>query len=331
MPPRGSAWADALAAKEGFDVSWRMSCLSPRFVLGTVQLGLPYGAANITGLPDAATAIALLRAAFDAGVRAFDTARAYGLAEDRLGTALGERDDVEIVTKLDPLAHLSPDAAPRDAVAAAQASLEASRTALRRDLLQVLLLHRAAHRTAWGGAIWDLLRDVQSRGIVARLGISAQSPEELTAALDDSAVAHVQLPFNMLDHRWREAGLPARLRARPDVTVHVRSIFLQGLLAAPATAHWPRVAGFAPETLRAQLEGTARRCGREAPADLALAFVRAQDWIDGVVIGLETQAQLKHDLALYARPPLASEACVMIERLQHVPEPLLDPSQWPPK
>ena len=44
--------------------------------------------------------------------------------------------------------------------------IEASRRALDRDQLPVLLLHRATHRTAWDGAVWDLLREQQLKELL---------------------------------------------------------------------------------------------------------------------------------------------------------------------
>jgi aryl-alcohol dehydrogenase-like predicted oxidoreductase len=68
------------------------------FVLGTAQLGMPYGVANHCGLPSDADAAALLGAALMAGVRAFDTVRAYGASERRLGRALADAPEVTIIT-----------------------------------------------------------------------------------------------------------------------------------------------------------------------------------------------------------------------------------------
>lgn len=42
--------------------------------LGTVQLGLPYGAANVTGMPTEEEAVAIVREAVAGGVRELDTA-----------------------------------------------------------------------------------------------------------------------------------------------------------------------------------------------------------------------------------------------------------------
>ena len=95
------------------------------FVLGSVQLGLAYGAANRTGKPSRTAALALVRRAADSGIHQFDTARAYGDAEERLGEALSGR-PVVTVTKLSPLSELGEAAAPAEIVAAVAASIAQS-------------------------------------------------------------------------------------------------------------------------------------------------------------------------------------------------------------
>jgi spore coat polysaccharide biosynthesis protein SpsF len=302
----------------------------PRLAFGSAQLGLPYGIANTQGMPPEADAIALVRDALNAGIDTFDTARAYGDAERRIGLACPADTRATIVTKLDPLAQITPDMPVGTAVAAARASLAASRTALKRRRIDVLLLHRAQHRKAWGGAIWDALRAERDAGGIGRLGVSAQSPEEARAAIGDPDVAHLQLPFNLLDRRWSDGGIVEMLRARPDLAVHVRSVFLQGLLAGAPAPRWPQIAGLDPSALLATLNQLAGEMRRESLADLALAFVRAQDWIDGIVIGIETREQLMTNVALFTRPPLSeSEILRLRSAIPPVDAQLLDPARWP--
>ena len=46
---------------------------------------------------------------------------------------------------------------------------------------------------------------------------------------------------------------------------------------------------------------------RDGVADLCLAYARGQDWIDGVVVGMETEDQLDANLRLFvARTALAA-------------------------
>jgi len=300
-------------------------------VMGSAQLGLNYGAANRTGKPTREAAVKLVRRAADSGVAAFDTARAYGDAEERLGEALKGR-KVTTVTKLAPLSELPADASAAAVDAAVDASVEQSRAALGRNQLDCLLLHRASHMTAYRGAIWERVKQHVAKGWIRTLGVSVQSPAEAHRALADAAVTHIQLPFNLMDWRWREASVVAVLRSRPDVTVHARSVLLQGVLASGDPHVWPALAGVDAPRLIEWLERTASAFGRENVADLAFAFVRGQDWIDGIVVGQETEDQLEANLKLATRPPLSPEDCLKIEQsAPHVPERLLDPAQWKPQ
>ena len=58
-----------------------------RLVLGTVQLGMPYGIANRLGKPSQEVATSIVRTAWSKGIREFDTAQGYGDSETVLGKA----------------------------------------------------------------------------------------------------------------------------------------------------------------------------------------------------------------------------------------------------
>ena len=302
---------------------------SAELVLGSVQLGLAYGAANKTGKPSRGAALKLVRQAADSGVTQFDTARAYGDSEERLGEALDGL-AVRAITKLSPLADL-PAGASRDEVRdAVDVSIAESLHALRRKRIDCLLLHRASHMTAFGGAVWERLLERLAEGSVAALGVSVGSPQEALDALACREVRHIQMPFNLLDWRWREAGVIAAMEKRPDVIMHARSVFLQGLLAANDPAIWPHIEGVDPPRVLRLIAGLAEEFGRENTADLCLAYARGQRFIDGVVIGLETMEQLDANLRLAMKRPLTEDECALVEaRVPRLPENLLNPALWP--
>lgn len=300
-----------------------------QLVLGTAQLGQPYGATNRSGKPSEAAAVALVRAAVNAGVQQIDTARAYGDAERRIGLCGSDLAEMAIVTKLDPLAAIPADASEDRLRAAAEASLAASRAALGRERLNTVLLHRASHRTQWGGSVWRLLAREREGGSIEALGVSVQTPTELLEALQDPLVTHVQLPFNVLDRRWAAAGAIEALCNRPDVSVHVRSVFLQGLLAGGTEACWPAIEGVDPPAIIERLDRLASETGRDGRADLCIAHARSQHWIDGIVVGMETVEQLIANLALFRRNPLSDKARETVSAaVPPVPATLLDPAKW---
>ena len=78
-------------------------------ILGTAQLGMPYGVVNRTGQPAKELALAMVRHAVANGVHAIDTARDYGTAEALLGQILSGEWQSDSQTKISvissPLRH----------------------------------------------------------------------------------------------------------------------------------------------------------------------------------------------------------------------------------
>jgi spore coat polysaccharide biosynthesis protein SpsF len=316
-----------------FRVPYRMKGdrIQSRLTLGTAQLGLEkYGVANRLGRPSAAQAVEIVQRAVWHGVTSIDTARSYGVSEQRVGRALADipADMARALTKLSPLQWLEDDA-PLDVVrAAVEQSIYASCYDLRVSTLDVLLLHRAAHRWSHGGNVWKVLLECRENGLIRELGASVYRPEEALRLLDDPDIRHLQLPLNVLDRRWSEHGVDTAIMRRSDVSTYARSALLQGaLLLSPED--WPSPArSHAAEWCRI-LDGFVRDFDRSGRADLCLAFVLGHDWVDSVVMGVESIAQLNDDLELLRRPPLQLPALQEIEaRLRGVPDAVLDPSMW---
>jgi spore coat polysaccharide biosynthesis protein SpsF len=297
-------------------------------VLGTVQLGLPYGAANRTGMPPAEAAIGLVRRAIEYGVTQVDTARAYGASEQRVGEALADGWSARagVVTKVAPLAGLPAGASAADAACAVSESIFRSCHALGLPKLQTVLLHRAGDGERAG--VWDALQRLQAEGIIGTLGVSVQSPAEAVAALGHPLVRHIQMPFNLLDHRWTE--VLERLAARDDLTVHVRSALLQGILPSADPKVWPAIPGVDAPRLIATLDRLAQELRRRSVLDLCIAYVLGHQFVDGVVVGMETVAQLDENLPVFAAPPLDEQELSLVRNtVPRVPETLLDPARWP--
>ena len=338
---------------------------STKLALGTVQLGVPYGAANTTGLPSESDALRILAVARELGITQFDTASAYGLSEERIGLAVSQHilNDVHVITKIDHalltrLHDFQGDSEDMQSVqdagdAAAIGHTEEAGTSLAEKLvdtsvheslkrlqlpvLPVLLLHKWEQRDA----AWQrMLHWRDSRKRVRQLGTSTYYPEQVIEALSDADVKHIQLPLNLLDWRWRpghEAGgadvgeqLYSALAQRSDVCIHARSAYLQGILVC-GEERWPQFArddGTAARVLAA-LDSLVASLGRKSRADLCLSYVRSLPWVSAVLVGAETEAQLRDNVELCKATALtASERTVVEKELPRVSVRVLDPSQW---
>jgi spore coat polysaccharide biosynthesis protein SpsF (cytidylyltransferase family)/aryl-alcohol dehydrogenase-like predicted oxidoreductase len=300
-------------------------------VLGTAQLGMHYGVANIDGQPADARVRRMLQAAVNTGITHADTARAYGSSEATLRRclepALTRR--LGFVTKVAPLTESV--ARDKDLVTLfVEASAERSFAELGQRRVDALLLHRAADATAADSAAWRRLLEYRREGAVARIGVSVQNPAELAAALELDGLGYVQLPFNVLDRRWvdnDEAVAADLLQERQDVLVSVRSLYLQGVLTGAGPA--PRGIPVDVAKTRLTLATLAAELSRDSIADLCMAYVLAHPWVTSVVVGAETEAQVLENARLAARTPLSAEQCRELRRrLPAGAEDLINPSRW---
>jgi len=306
------------------------SFLQSEMTLGTVQLGMKYGIVNETGQPSLDESLRIVREAVAQGVTQIDCARGYGEAENRVGLALegGWKNRAAVITKLDPLFDLGEESPWSQISSAVDASVFRSCRELRLHRLPVVLLHRWQHRKSHRGMIWKRLLELRTEGVIGSLGCSALSPKEAIEALQDADVRFVQIPFNLLARPWKSSELLKAIQRRSDVHVYTRSVFLQGLLVSDCAVS-EGVTGEKIDVWRQKIDALTQRLDRESRADLCIAYVRAHSWIDSLVIGVESVAQLEANLKLFQNNPLTQEECEMVEEeLGTAPEKLTDPTQW---
>ncbi len=314
--------------------------VSRSLILGTVQLGLPYGIANKTGMPSVDEARAIIDEALRLGVTCFDTAQAYGESEKRVGDilwAMALEKPPTIITKLSPFSEWSADMALCDVEEAVRESVLNSCQNLHRDTLDVLMLHRWGHYAAYEGVIWKTLLALKKEGRIQKLGVSVQNPTEALEALNEPAIEVIQLPFNILDWRWDKSGVIDAIRLkkkRGPLVIHVRSVYLQGLLLLPSHK-WPQVfteTNYVPERLLTELGLIQKELDCCSLKALLVNYVLSHDWINALVMGVDTIEQLQENVELFDVALLSSKACHMIaSRLEDsalISKQLLDPSEW---
>lgn len=300
-------------------------------VLGTAQFGMVYGI-NRQAEPTSHDAQNMIRHAIANGVHWIDTARGYGLSENVLGKALegGWNSRCRVVTKLSALANWSENDSHKGARAAAEVSLLQSQLSLGGATLDTVLLHRWDHWSAWGGAVADLLLEWQADGRIKVLGASVQHPQELVGVLGENAMGHVQIPMHILDGRWNELGDQViEVRRARSLNVHARSVLLQGLLLSDDPEKWRRAHVMNHTPLRYWLSTEANRYTSGNISSLCINWVRAVSWVDGVVVGMDSLAQLRSNLEAFSEPALSSAT---LERLAaerpSVPRNTLNPATW---
>ena len=303
-----------------------------KLVLGTAQLGMAYGIANQTGMPSQQQADDLIKTAIVNGVHWLDTASAYGHSEQVIGRCLksGWQERVNVITKLGLLEDCPNEATEAIVKTFVDQSIFRSCTSLLSQTIDVLMLHRMEHQKKWAGAAWGQLLEHKTAGRIKALGVSVQVPDELLVALEDAAIEFIQMPFNVLDWRWDELIPKIRVaKTQRALTVHVRSSLLQGLLLSTDPDHWRRANVDSPAPIHAWLKQVAVDLDVPTVVTFCLNYAKSLDWVDGVVVGIETKAQLLENIHIFTSDDFTEEQLERVSALRpKVASQTLNPSQW---
>jgi aryl-alcohol dehydrogenase-like predicted oxidoreductase len=295
----------------------RASALS-RLALGTVQFGLPYGVANRDGQPSYEVVRDILACAIEGGVTVLDTAAGYGESEAVLGRALADLGFSEKVTVVTKIAALAPDLSPARADALVEASVNNSLRQLHLDHLDLCLFHREQDFS-----YADSLIRLRERGLVRRIGSSTTTPTATREIVVSGLAEAVQFPASVLDRRFLPSGAKAHARG---MAVFARSVYLQGLLFLDDATTPEDLRGVAP--VRRRLAELARHSGMPI-AELALRFALGRQEIDAVLVGVDSVAQMRENLALFAKGPLPPDLASEVEAaVPLLPDAILDPWRW---
>ena len=281
-----------------------------KLALGTAQFGLSYGIANKSGKVGQSEVAKILTRARESGIDLLDTAIEYGESETSLG--LAGVDGFNVVTKLPTNINCDVD------IWAAQ-HLKASLNSLGVVAVYGLLLHRSEQLLGPNGqALANTLLKLKAEGFVSKIGVSIYAPEELDAVMRICAIDLVQAPFNLFDQRLMTSGWLPRLHDA-GMEVHVRSVFLQGLLLMPRHQIPEK---FLPWSALFDRWHVWLSDSHLSAAEACLAFVN-HPMIDRVVVGVDSITQLNEILQAATNPSMAE-----LPDLAFNDTNLINPSKW---
>ena len=270
---------------------------------------------------------AAVAAAWDAGVRYFDTAPHYGLglSEGRLGRALRDRPRSELVVSSkvgrllvpneqpvgrDPDLFAVPDDLRRQRDYSRDGVLRSLDDTLARtglDRVDVVYVHDPdEHWAQAADEAMPALAELRDAGVVGAIGAGMNSTAMLTRFLRETPADVVMLAgrYTLLDQSALDDLLPAAVATGKGVVAV--GAFNSGLLARPRPAvdatfdYLP-----APAELLDRARRIADLCvrhGTTLPA-AAVAFPLAHPSVMNVTLGMRTAAEVRENVALLADPP----------------------------
>ncbi len=156
-----------------------------------------------------------------------------------------------------------------------------------------LLLHNANSLLSKnGGEIYKSIRNMKITGLTSKIGISIYDFNLLNKILKKFSFNLIQAPFNILDPRLVEKGWLKKLRKR-KIEVHVRSIFLQGILLLKHNQLPKKLKKLRNKWI--VWEKWLKK-NKFSSLQVCLSFVLNQRQLDGIVIGCNNTNQLNQIL-----------------------------------
>lgn len=213
----------------------------------------------------------------------FDTAPSYGIAEALLGECLGNNFVGKVFTKISKMDFYTFETVLE--------SLQNSLLRLNMNSVEGLLFHDPD--------ILDKRLDpeitfrILESGLVERVGFSAYSEEDIRKAKNLFPMWTIfQLPENILSRQSLTSQFLMDLHSMGDV-IHVRSIFMQGLLIANPENLDSKFSTILP-TLKSVNDMAVEL--EISPVDLCLSYANSIAWSSGTVLAAANVLQLQEIL-----------------------------------
>lgn len=248
-----------------------------KLILGTVQFGLNYGINNKEGKVSEEEVNNILRLAAKSGIKILDTAYFYGNAMERIGNFHRNSDilfDVNTKFKIDPVVTISEQ-------------MTESLTCLAIASVETYFYHSFSDYANNLG-ILDELEELREKSYFKKIGVSIYNNDEMLKCINDDQVDVIQLPFNLFDNNNLRGEL-IRAAKKRGKEIQVRSVFLQGLFFMNIADLPSKLSSLVPHLTEIQRIATELNI---SIAELALAYVKKQPYIDGIIIGVDSAMQL---------------------------------------
>lgn len=262
--------------------------------LNVPRLGYGAAAAGHPELPET-EARALLNGALDAGAALIDTARSYGLSEERIGRHLSHRRaEFVLSTKVGYGVPGRPDwTGPT-----VEEGIDLALRKLDTDVIDIVHLHSCPGDVLRKGEVVEALARAREAG---KIRVAAYSGDggALEWAVDSGRFGGIQTSVNLCDLASEENGTVGRAAERGIGVLAKRPL---------ANAPWARPAPPADDEAAAEYFHRWRRLAYDLggldAAEVALRFSAYAPGIAAAIVGTRSLARLRAHLSAVARGPL---------------------------
>jgi aryl-alcohol dehydrogenase-like predicted oxidoreductase len=250
-----------------------------KVALGSAQFGLDYGLANSKGKISKKEVFEILNYAYRNGINTIDTASVYGDSEEVIGEFIGKSNAcINIISKL-----------PSCNFGQVERIFRESLERLCLPNIYGYLIHDFNFFLK-NINLLDFLRNLKAQNKIEKIGFSLYYPSEISYLLKNNInIDLVQVPYNIFDQRFASV-FP--LLKRRGIEIHVRSIFLQGLVFKNALKLEK------PFDLLKEKLSFLQKLSKEKNipiSALCIIFAYLNEDIDKIIIGIDNLNNLKEN------------------------------------
>lgn len=257
-----------------------------KLVIGTSSWGQNYGAFNSSIIEiDEINRILVL--AEELGVSHLDTAPNYGDSEKLIGDAKVAQ--YLIYSKVSNESWLS-------GTENAYNEVRGSLNRLRSSFFEGLMFHSTEPIFIDAKKAEDFMQDLVSQGVCKKWGVSVYTVEETEQVLEVCKPDFIQLPSNLADRSFADSGMISILKTQ-GIEVHVRSVFLQGLILQDPNKLPSKFESFSPWL--SNLGKFSDECGM-TKTQLALLYNLSNPDVDKVLIGVNSLSHFEEAISSIA-------------------------------
>lgn len=281
-----------------------------KLALGTVQFGLKYGINNISGVPTDVELESILKLAKKSGIEFLDSAHGYGDAEERLGKFSDY--DFQVITKFKKLESGYPF----------HEELRESLNRLNTESVYGYMAHDGdllIENPKW----WQGLQEAKTHGLVKKIGYSLYSVNQLESLLAQKMIPDlIQFPYNIFDRRFAQY-MPELVSL--GVEIHIRSVYLQGLLHMNPARLSNNLKLLKPYLIKLR---DITIINNLSISELCLGFALSNPLINKVVIGVDNASQLSENISICKKTTLSNDVYSELLSIEVTDLNLLNPSNW---
>ena len=281
--------------------------------LGTAQFGLTYGISNNGNKVSKNEISRILDFAYENNIDTLDTAPIYGEAEKIMGEiGVG---NFKVISKVPKLSKSNKNSA--DDI---KNTIEQSLENLRISHFEAILFHFPEDLySSYGSKILECVIKLKSDLMIKKIGISLYDIQNYDNLSNLYNFDIIQIPFNIFDQRLILKDNLAKVKQK-NIEVHIRSIFLQGLLL---TSKDERPEYFLKWKDNFDLFEQWLVKNKLSALEACIRFVKSFNEVDSAIVGVQDLEQLKQIVSINNK-----KKGLLAKNLRIDDPKIIDPTNW---